>query len=388
MADTPTIYTNKPITTTYATTNAVDFSADLTLDHETEIPLLVLLGKLKSAKATEKEYKFAVGRFAARTTTVDGDVAATAVGVSATITVTDGSIFNAGDVVEVPDTNNDATHTNQFYLTGVSTNDLTARPYKPGTYGCAAITDGVTIRKLFSATEESGDGRYSHQTVPTVYTQFIQIFEDYFSVGNIENVVRTYTMPEAARLREEARKKHAVDQETAYWLALGVEDTSTSGKTRRQMYGVDSQITSNVLTYGDVLDKSEIFGFITDVHNPAYSGGTKRLVFSSGDLLAQINNLATDSIRISTRESKWGPDITDVQFAGKVWSFVETPVLSEARPGWGFVLQPTFLKRRVLIPTTYRMNVQTPKANYQEHGFISANSVELRLEEVMGKIKP
>jgi len=389
MADVPVVIPkNTPLTTVYATTNAVDFSADLTEDHESEVPLLALVNRLRSEKATEKEYKFAVSRFMPRTSLVNGAVAATAVGYSATITVVEGGYFNAGDVVEVPDVNDDSTHTSQLYLTTVSTNTLTARPYKPGTYGCSAIADGATIRVLFSATEESSEGRYSHLTVPTVYTQFIQIFEDYFSVGNIQQASKQYTTPEAVRGREEKRKKHAVDQETAFYLALGVEDTSTTGKPRRQMYGLKSQLTSNVFPYGDVLEKTELWKAMTQIHNPAYSGGNKRLVIASGDLLAQANDFASDTLQTTTRESTWGPDITDFQFAGKVWSFVEAPILSAARPGWGFILQPMFLKKRVLIPTTYRMNVQSPKSNYNEHGFITAMALESRLEEAMGYFKP
>lgn len=388
MADVPAIVpTNTPLTTVYETTNAVDFSADLTEDHESEVPLLALVNRLRSEKATEKEYKFAVSRFMPRTSTTTSAVAATGVGVSATIPVASGSYFNAGDVIEVPDVNDDSTHTSQFYITAVSTNDLTARPYKPATYGCSAIASGATVRVLFSATEESSDGRYSHLTVPTVYTQYIQIFEDYFSVGNIQQASKQYTTPAAVRGREEKRKKHAVDQEYAMYLALGVEDTSTTAKPRRQMYGLKSQLTSNVFTYGDALEKGELWKAMTQIHNPAYSGGNKRLIISSGNFLGQVNDLASDSIRTTTRESKWGPDITDVQFAGKVWSFVEAPVLSAARPGYAFILQPMFLKKRVLIPTTYRMNVQSPKSNYNEHGFITAMALETRLEEAMGYFK-
>lgn len=384
----PVKYRDTPISSVYGTTINIDFSADLTLDHESEVPLLTLLGKLKTAKTATHQFKFAVGRFAPRTSTTTAEVAATAVGTSATVPVADGTVFNVSDVVEVPDVNDDATHTSQLLITGITTNDLTCRPYKPATYGVSAIASGATVRKIFSAMIEGSSGRWSHQTVPTVYDQYIQIFEDYFDVTNVQAENRQYTQPERARLREEARKKHALDQEYALYLAKKVQDTSTTGKPRYQMDGLDAQTISWVLTYGDNLLETNLFDFIRKVHNPAYTGGNKRLVVSSLELISRVNKLITERMRATPRDTTWGPGVTDIQFGDKVWSFVEAPALSAARTGYGYVVHPMFLRKRVFMPTTYRMNVQNPIDNFFKDGFITAMALEQRLEEVAGKIKP
>jgi hypothetical protein len=105
-------------------------------------------------------------------------------------------------------------------------------------------------------------------------------------------------------------------------------------------------------------------------------------------LLGWINKIASPKIRITPRDSTWGPQISEVQFAGKVWSFVEAPVLSAMRPGEGIVIQPMFLKKRVHTPTVYEQNVQTRIAKYYKDGFYSVWAPQYTLVETGGTIRP
>ena len=395
MADKPVVK-RAAITAQTGTTINIDFSAELTMDHESETPLLALVSKLKSAKVSTYNYKFAVDRFIPRTATNTTNVAATAAAAAQTITlsVTEAGYFNIYDVIELVGTAEDATHTAQCFITAatVGGTTLTAAPFDPA-LGVVAITSSTTVRRLFSSMVEGSSGRTSHQTVPTVYSQYIQIFEDYFDVTNVQAENRQYTIPERARLREDTRKKHALDQEYAFFFSKAIsasssyiDTTNVTGYNRYQMSGIKDQISTNTMSYGDKLDQDELFNFITQIHNPAYTGGNKRLVFSSGTFLGAMNKLAAPSLRISTRESTWGVDISDVQFAGKVWSFVEAPILSEARDGHAAVLHPMFLRKRVFLPTTYKMNVQNPIDNFFRDGFVTSCAIEQRLEEVAGWI--
>lgn len=388
--DTPVVYSGRPIDSTAQTTTRVDFSSDLTLDHESEVPLLTIMSKMQTQSVKSAEFKFAIGRFAPRTTTHAAQVNATAVGVNATINVAAGTgvLFNVGDVIEGDDSNIDATHTNQLYISVIATDALTVRPYDPATYGVAQLNAASTIRRIGVATPEGGSGTTSSQTVPTVYFQYAQTFEHYYDVTRIAAAQEQYTGPERSRLREEARKKHVLDQEYSLFFSKKVKDLTTTGKPRYQFDGLIAQISTNVLSYGAALTADELYDFMTDVHNPMYSAGMKRMVLASGDLLGSVNKLATSAIRISTKDTTWGPNITEVQFAGRIWSFIEAPVLSEARPGWGCVIHPKFLKKRPLIDTMYEMNVQNPIDKFSKDGFYTVMAPEIRLEEVFGLIKP
>ena len=399
MATAPTVYYNRPLDASLTGTQEIDFSRDLTLDHETEVPLLTLVSKLRSEKTETNQFKFAIGRFAPRTTTVSGAVSAGSVGASATLNVATGYgvYFTVGDIIEVPAGAADATHATQLWVYSISTDALTVYACNVS-YGVAALPDGATVRRLFSNVAEGhASGVGSSQTIPTVYTQYCTNFETYFDVTKIQAENRQYTGPERTRLREEARKKHAVDHEYAYFLSQKVIGSTTytgtsgmgaTGYPLWQMDGIINQISSNTLKYGPNLDQNALFDFITQVHNPMYSGGVKRMVLASGDLLGQINKLSTPSLRITPKETTWGPMISEIQFAGKVWEFIEAPVLSEARPGWGVIVHPSFLKKRVLVPTRYEMNLQNPIDKFYRDGFWSVDAIEFRLEEVGGYIYP
>lgn len=388
MADQPVVFSGRPIASTDGTTINIDFSKDLVMDYESEAPLLTLMTKMQDEPTETNEFRFAIGRRAPRSSTAVGAVTAGAAAATKTLTVAAGEYFVPGDTIEVPDTNVTAgVTTNQLYVVSISGDDLTVRGYSTS-LGVCAIDDGAIVRRIAPAMVEASSGTDAQQTEPTVYSQYCQSFEHYFSVSRLQDKNRQYTHPERARLREEARQKHVVDKEYAYFFQRKTKDETTTGKPRYQMDGLIPQISSNVLTYGATLSDTELYDFMTLVHNPAFSAGSKRLVFASGDLLASINKLASPAIRITTKESTWGPNISVVQFAGKVWEFVEAPVLSDARGGWGIVTHPRYMKKRTLIPTVYEMNVQNPIDKFYKDGFYSVDAIEVKLEEVFGIIKP
>lgn len=396
MADVPVVTTGRPLDTTAGTTINIDFSSDLTLDHESEAPLITLLSKLKDEQVLTHEFKFAIGRFVPRTATISAGTVAGAVGAAVDITLTDfGEYFLPGDVVEVASDHDDATHTSQLIVIEVSGDVLTVKAYDPATYGVCTTDTSDTIRVLGSAMKEGSSGRASRQTVPTVYQNYVESFEDYFDITRLQDKNRQYTDPERTRLREEVRKKHVIDQEFATLLHKKVKDITSGGsgggaanRARYQMDGLLPQLTVNSLSYGASLADTELFGFMTTIHNPMYSGGMKRMVLASGDLLKEINLMASAAIRITTRDTTWGPTISEVQFAGKTWQFVETPSLTDARPGYGLVIHPGYLKRRTFTSTMYEMNVQNNIDKFIKDGFYSVNSLEVRLAEIMGVIKP
>lgn len=389
-ADVPTTIYNAPISSTRTTEYInIDFSSDLTLEYESETVLTALLTRLASAKTETHLFKFAVGRQVPRESVTLSAVSAGAVGAEVEVPVENPEYFVEGDTVEVPDTYNDATHTNQLYVRRIEGSSLICVAYNPALYGVPDIDAGEVVFNEYSSMIEGSMGRSAQQTIPTVYTQVVNIFEDYFNLTNITNADRLYIGPERSRLRAEKRKKHVLDHEYAYFFSRFVVDNSVSGKPRRAMSGLIEQIRTNVLYYNTRLGDDALFNFMTKVHNPAYTAGPKRMVLASGDLLADINRMAKSSLRLNaiTRDRTWGPNITEIQFAGKAWQFVEAPVLSRKAPGWGVVVHPRYMRKRTLIPTTYKMNVHPNKANYIEDGFISANAIEVKLEEVFGLIR-
>jgi hypothetical protein len=398
MADKPVVYYGRPLTSRDATTNITDFSKHLTIDHESEVPLLALTSLLPGgAKPKVNTYKFAVGRFAPRTSVSTG-VAASAAGVDVNLPVANLEYFAEGDTVEVPsdhdvidlvvDANN---RTSQLYVKSLSAasgaGNLVVRAFNPA-FGTALVDNADLVRRIGPAMVEASSGRNPSQTVPTVYTQNCQVFENYVKLSKVQAQNVTYTDPERSRLREEVRKKTAVDIETAMFLQKFVTDTTTvANNPRLQMSGLFEQIKSNSLTYGAALADTELYALMVTVHAPAFSAGTKRMVLASLDLMSEVSKLGSNAIRITVRESTWGPSITEVQFAGKIWEFIEAPVLTDARPGQGLVVHPSYMAKRDFQPMIYEMNVQNPVDKFYMDGFWYIGSIENRMEEVGALIK-
>jgi hypothetical protein len=373
------------------TTERVDFSTELTKDHESEAVLITLLNKMKSQKVKTHDFKYAVQRFApTKSTVVTGAAAGSSVDAIITIVLTaaEAVYFLPEDVIEIQPHVDDATYTWQLrVVTSDGSATITARPYNHTLYS-GVVSVGDTVQIISSAMGEKSDGRDSRQTVPTVNTQYCLSQEDYYDVTRIVDVDDQYTGPERARLREECRIKHLMDAERAGFFLKKAADPYTTGSYRYQPDGLYALLGDNLLEYSTALTDDKLYDFMLKIHNPAYSGGMKRIVLSSGQLLGWINKIASPKIRITPRDSTWGPQISEVQFAGKVWSFVEAPVLSAMRPGEGIVIQPMFLKKRVHTPTVYEQNVQTRIAKYYKDGFYSVWAPQYTLVETGGTIRP
>jgi len=384
--DVASVFYNVAANSSQQTTMEIDFSRELTLQYESETVLITLLNRIQSQPTATHVFKFAVDRQPPRVSTATA-VAASNVGATQALIVADGEYFVEGDMIEVPDTNNDGTHTNQLYVVSKSGDTLTVRAYDPATYGCTAVDEGAVVTRISTATPEGGDGVSPSGSLPNVYEQYVQQFEDYFRVTNIQEKNRQYTGPERSRLRNLKRHKHAIDQEWAAIYARKVQDSTSTNSPRRQMGGLLQQLTTNVLTYGASLDSDELGGFMTDIHAPRYSGGQKRMVLASADLMTQVQKLAMSGLRYSSKDTTWGPRIMETQWGDKVWEWIESPALTAHSPGEGLVIHPRFIKKRPFLNTTYKMNVQNPKSLAVEDGFVSVWGFEVRLEEAMGRIK-
>ncbi len=380
--------TINPVISTVGTTNRVDFSKDLIMDYETESPLITLLTKMKDEKANNVEFKHAVARRAPRNTTTTSAVTAGAAGVVKTVAVTFGEYFVKGDVIECSDTNVTAgSTTNQLYVSAVSSDNLTCYPYD-SSLGICAIDSGDTIRRVASATPEAWAGSDPQMTEPTVSTDYCQSFENSFSLSRIQDQTWQYTHPERTRLREEAREKHVIDQDTAFWLMKQVKDVTVPGAAypRYQLTGLISQVATNLQHYEASLDEDELFDFMVAVHRPAYSAGSKRLVFASVDWLSSVNKIAkkNSAFQMVSSDKTWGPSITQLQFAGFTWDIVTTPSLSENRAGMAVITSPRFMKKRTFYPTTYEMHIESPSATYMQDRFYTVAGLQVDLEEAFG----
>ena len=390
MADVPVVYTNDAsITSVNGTTIDVDFSSKLIRDYEDITSLLTFVTKIGDEPVLTNEFGYFTDRRLPRTTTLSAASAAGTAGSLVTLSVVDSDYFIQYDQIEISGATDDGTtYTSQAWIVSSASNSITCRPTE-ATLAIGPAASGSTVRKIASDMSENGSGRYAIQTVPTKYNLYTQTFENYYKVSWIQDKNRQYTDPERSRLREDARREHAFDIDYAMMISeLGKDAMTDATLPKRTMLGLMNSFKTNKQAYGQTLTLPTLFNFMRQVHAPQYAGGKTRMVWASADLIAQVNMLANNSLRTSTKDSTWGPAVTQVQFGNWTWNFVESWSLSDARPGYGIVVAPQHLKRRSFTNTIFQMNVQNPIDKFYKDGFYTVTSIQNSLEEAGGILSP
>jgi hypothetical protein len=379
-----------------ATTLKPDFSRILTLDYENDYPFTTFQGQVPQEKATGSKFNFFVGRRIPRTTTAAGAVT---VGGSAGATVTinvatgTGQYFSIGDLIFVPSAVFDSTHTNRYIVTAISTDALTVYPNDPAKIA-QAIADTATLYRFSMSIKEGSSGRAPIQTVPTQYTQNIHTFEDYGRVNRQTNESETWTMErEILRVRNEKRIEHMQNIEAGSLFSDISEDRTVAGSNQNPRYtqnGAFRLISTNAYTYSSAMSQNGLYNFMAQVHRPGFTVGNMRLVFASMGAMNEFNKLFVGALRIQPSEGtmSWGVNFTQITYLGITWKFILTQKISEIADGAALVVAPSLVSRKVLIPTEFRENVQNPKDNFLESGWISCNALKLGLEEANGLILP
>lgn len=385
--------------TTVSSQNATnlkpDYSKVLTLDFENEFPFTTFMGQVKQEQATGSQFNFFVGRRIPRQTTNSGGVTQGAAGAVKTCTVATGygQYFSVGDLIYAPASTFNGSLTNRLIVSAIAGDALTVYP-NDLSKGIAAITSGDTLYRFSASIKEGSSGRAPIQTVPTLYTQNIQTFEDYGRVNMQVQDSETWTVEkEIARVQREKRIEHVQNMESSYFLADGSLDTTVLGSTANPRYsqkGLLTLLTTNSYSYGTSMTQEGLYNFVSTVQKPAYAPGNTRLVFASIGCMSALNKLFVSALRIQPAEGMmaWKVNFTQINWLGFTWKFILVPTLSLYLDGYGFVLHPNCVSRKVLHETEFKRNVANPKDNFIEPGWVSCNAIKLALEEAQGIIKP
>ena len=377
-----------------ATTLKPDYSKVLTTDYDNEVPFTAFMGQIPSEKATGSKFNFFVGRRIPRSTTNNGGTgegATAGAAVTINVAANTGAYFSNGDMIYAPSSTESTTRTNRYIVISISTDALTCRPNDLTKYA-AAQTTGDTLYRFSASMKEGSEGRSAIQTVPTLYTQYIQTFEDYGRVNDQTEFSDTWIQEkEVARITREKRFEHIQNREGAYFLSTLGEDRTVVGADITPRYtqaGLFSLIKTNTYTYGSAMSQSGLYNFMAAVHKPAHSHGNVRYVFASIGAMNQFNKLFTSALRIQPAQGQmeWRVNFQQIDYLGFTWKFILTPTLSTFYDGAAVVVSPSLVGKKTLIPTEFRPNVQIAKANYREFGWRTSDAVKLALEEANGLI--
>lgn len=150
-----------------------------------------------------------------------------------TVTVDDGSIFRANDVIKIGE--------ELLKVTAVSTNDLTVVRAYAGTTA-SAISDNAKVEFLFVEGVEGADARSARYKARARKSNLTQIFDDTIEISGTAQVVTQYGIQD---IYEYEKQKKQLE------LALQLEKALINGVSYesgqiRQMKGVRSYIQTNV----------------------------------------------------------------------------------------------------------------------------------------------
>ncbi len=206
-----------------------------------------------------------------------------------TFTVTDGSVFRSGDLVQI----NSAREV--MLVTGVSSNDLTVvRGY--GSTTPAGLTDGGTIRSLGNAALEGQDADAARFTNRARRQNYTQIFSATLEVSGSQQAAAQHAVADELDYQKQERLRELL-RDLENCVINGVAPTADpqgNATTRRTMKGVLNSITTNVADAGTTaLTESMLNGVMRDIWETS-SGAVDTIVVNGAQKRA-INQFIASS---------------------------------------------------------------------------------------------
>jgi hypothetical protein len=370
----------------------IDYRMQLIRQRESAAPFLSLMLNINSEPTLTHEFRIFETRPNPQKALLASEGAA---GATSTWNVATGkgTYFQLGDILRGKDVTYDsATETQEAIITAITADALSV---KANTNTAAAktlpvIPAGTMIQVWGNSFAQGTLSAKTNATVPLRRAFYTQIFKHSYKVTKTHANNRLYGAPERDRLRGEKEIAHIIDIEKSLLQSDGILDTSGT-EPRTTLTGLINQISTNVLEYGSTLTDDLYFDFMTSVHNYRYATDGKlnrRLVIASSKVISDINKIALANRQVMDVTTLYGVDVSKMVWAGRIWDFVEDPILSDFLDGWAIVIQPRYIKLREFRPTVLDANIQPNDADYFLDQFMTELGLEVQLEELHGIIKP
>lgn len=339
-------------------------------------PLVVLTSKIGKENATDPVYKHFEDERLPRWIQING-----ALTNETTITVDTpgGSYVRVGDLVLVPSTGEvmrvtTATSATQFAVT---------RSW--GTTATANIPDNERLLILGPALGEGSGARALLSSKPGLVTGYCQIFKTPYGVTN---TLKSTTLWTPNQLSEEERKaaiEHSIDIERTFLFGEPNEDVSGNYPIR-STGGLNYHLTTNVQSVGGDLTWDVMNQFMRTVFR---YGGTTKVILASPILLGAIQRVAQGNIRLAPSDKTYGLNINEwISPWGRVM-FTNHWLIDDYfnTNGWGFCIDPSQLKYKVLRDTFMQPNIQGNDEDLVKNQFITEVGLKVVQEKAMGIIK-
>lgn len=340
-------------------------------------PLVVLTSKIGKEKATDPVFKHFEDERLPRWIQVNGQVAAG--GTTLTVDTPGGSYCRAGDLLLVPSTGEVVRVTSS----NSATECTITRSYGPT--AAAIIPDNERMMILGPVSAEAATSRAILSSKPGTVTNYCQIFRTPYGVSNTLKATTLWTPSQLAEEERKAAIEHSVDIERAFLFGEPAEIT-TGNYPERSTGGLRYWIQTNVQSVGGDLTWDAFNQFMRTVFR---YGGTSKLLICSPLLLGAIQRVAAGNLQIAPSEKTYGLNISQwISPWGKVM-FMNHWLLDDYynSNGWGFCIDPSQIKYKVLRETVMVPNIQANDADAQKNEFLTEVGLKVIQEKAMGIIK-
>jgi hypothetical protein len=271
-----------------------------------EQPLIAALGlnnesKFKFVNTPGKMYEWLEDTYSPLSDALNGDTVVTSDSADTTLTATDGSKFQPGDVIQIDD--------EYIWVSAVNTNALTVVRNHGGTQATHASTATMYIRSR--ARLEGATATDSHYTAPTSNYNYSFILQKNVEVSRSDARLQRYGIPDLVNY-EITKKMDELKRDLSRKPYFGVR-AAGSASTPRDCGGFDTFISTNATAAASA---ALTLKMIEDqVQNIFDNGGNPRMLICGGFAKRKIASFFEGSIRTERSETMGGVEISRIQTA-------------------------------------------------------------------------
>lgn len=333
--------TNQAITTESSLVRYVNEDAVLLEPNVT--PLITFLMKLggRYTPCTSPRIEWFEDDYTARwavnsTTTVANSASST------TITVTDGTLFQAGDIFIVPQAQDSSTAPEMIRVTAVSTNTLTV-VRNVGSTGLVTIGPSADLAILGTAFEEGATPPTAKTTSRSGKISYTQIFRRTINLTKTMVASRAYGAPSGERAYQHAKKLKEMKIEMNRQFLFGNKSESLTGGPNsypiRTTMGLNSVISTNVTDASGTLTETTFETFARQAFR--YSSSSTKLLLASPLIVSAIHYWGNSKLQLKPMEKIYGVNIQRIMTGHGEWLLakdwlLENNTTTSGFAGWAF----------------------------------------------------
>uniref|UniRef100_A0A6M3L5N1 Putative structural protein n=1 Tax=viral metagenome TaxID=1070528 RepID=A0A6M3L5N1_9ZZZZ len=288
-----------------------DVAEEISLLDANQTALLTLIRQLRRKKTNDVKFEWQEDVFPARSATINE---ATVSSAETDFTVSDGTLFRAGDLWILGNTGE------LVYVTNVASNVVTVTRRVGGTTG-TVVTNGDDIHYVGTGHPTGMTARAKLTTQITQPYNYCQIFKEAFEVDNTLAATKLYGGTDRSYLRYKHAQIHNRDIERAFWF--GGRDDLTSADDNYATAWIN---TTAFLTKG-LVGPDGAHGFITTNalgnDSSAYTeddfdedlraifryGSGVKFLFGAPIVMSVISSWGRDALQTVPRDTTYGINI-------------------------------------------------------------------------------